>query len=353
MRPELGDRQTMVKKKCRACGRAWALAKRMCTCGHLMVKPKTMKPKSKKGPKKKPFKQCSKCGERWSTNKTICTSCGHNMIAARTPKRKSYERRNCSTCGLRLGGTHVCKKKKTLILPDRAAKNRTGDLPVSAPATPSRSRKIPRPKCGVCNLRKQISQVLNNAPESVDKLKLALKDIQQKAQKEIAEITAAVQQVKTFVTDFSISNSKCAFAMMKAASANLSTKAKQPVNRKAVNNKKTAPKQLDRSKLIIDGQRAKRDACNDLLLQKIVLGTITLVPPAKHTSGRFLGRVVRPDVVAERHKAARRMTTATRGLLDAAQGDGKVLVWIVNALYQIDGFRQAFDAALLREKATV
>ena len=97
--------------------------------------------------------------------------------------------------------------------------------------------------------------------------------------------------------------------------------------------------------MIARALRDKKDKNNTLFLTQIVSGKIDLVVPT--TAG------ARPDAVAPRRKAARRLKAATRGLLDAAQCDGQVLVWLLQSLYQIEGLRQAFDVALMTDLRTV
>ena len=79
---------------------------------------------------------------------------------------------------------------------------------------------------------------------------------------------------------------------------------------------------------------------NDQFLVSLVQGQVTLqVPEIDHA-----GRDIRPVTISNRHTVIRRLDVVKRGLLVA---DGATLVWVIRALYKVDGLRQAFDVALL------
>ena len=86
-----------------------------------------------------------------------------------------------------------------------------------------------------------------------------------------------------------------------------------------------------------------QDRLNNQFLVSLVQGQVTLqVPEIDHA-----GRDIRPVTISNRHTVTRRLDVAKRGLLVAAQADGATLVWVIRALYKVDGLSQAFDVALL------
>lgn len=349
----------MVKKSCDRCGLQWGLAKRCCTCGNSLI---LMKKNRCKKPQKQcsataPLKICSECGLQWSNSKRKCT-CGHAMVSLpstpMTTKRKRVRTFNCcSGCGLRLGKSHTCASKSVRKTPDRSAKKKTpkscNDDDSSGELKGNVSRRADRPKrlfgCGVCSLHNAITSLTNmctsSSKKNVHQIKLALQGVEDEARIQIEKITAAISQVKQLFLKTCDSTPTCAFARMRAGAINLSRKA---VEKK----KKVTPKPLNRSKSIVAGKREKQDAINEQLMGDIVSGSVTLVAPQTRA-----GRVVRPSAVSGRHKANRRLTTAKRGLLDAANGDGEVLVWVIQSLYQMEGIREAVDVAVLNESRTV
>lgn len=341
-----------MKKTCGRCGLQWGIAKRMCTCGVSLIRKKVHHTKVAK---KKSLKQCSACGLQWPPNKSTCT-CGHEMIRndGVAKRKREHAFNKCSTCKRRLIKNHTCISA-TRKQYHRGAKTSATNVEknfeeVEGPATPARPI-ITRLQCGVCDLHKTVKNLRRQCRSSlknVSAVKLGLADVESKAQREIDKIKSLVQEAKTFVNECTVNNTKCVFAIMRAAAAKLSVSS--PLSKKAKEKKKTAePNALNRSKLILAGQRAKRDTRNEEFLEGVAEGTITLAALSTDT----YGNVVRPLAVSDRHTASRRLKTVTRGLIDAAQCDGQVLVWIIHKLYQTEGIRQAFDVSVCEESRTV
>jgi len=205
-------------------------------------------------------------------------------------------------------------------------------------------------RCGVCRIQKDIASLTEQcttatADTDLEKIRLTLKQLQQRAQEEITKLRGQLSEVKQLV--HKTCPPKCAFALMRMASMQQGNKKEKSKKPEGIAEATIAVG--ERGKSIAAALRAKKDESNEQLLRQIVQGTITLVSPATCASGRD----ARPSAISERHTASRRLKMATRGFLDAAQGDGQVLVWIIRRLYQIDGIRQAFDVALLDNLRTV
>ena len=366
----------MVTKNCSKCGITWPVAKRWCTCGQDLRKSKDAQHK----PRRRPKKACTECGKLWSCNKSLC-SCGNRMITnSKKRKRGSWDHYKCGVCGRqKTRGGHACTTP-SLVLPPRAAKISTNYLEepappcepsdnesqndtrapdeLDAPAPPREPDDTtpPRPVmtrllCGVCKLRMQLEKLSKST--NIDSLKTQLQDIQLRAQNEIALIRDAVQEAKDRVSDLTRAEEgsvdvpeprrACAFTIMRAASKKANQK------RTASSPKPPKPKQIDRSKGIRDALRAKRDSVNAAFLKQIVEGKLEL-HAARTTES---GKLIRPSAVQTRMSGRRRLNTAVRGLLDASGADASTLVWIFQSLYQVDGFTQVIDVALVQSIKTV
>ena len=342
----------MPRKLCGSCGLSWPTAKRACTCGKSLLKRKSV---GEKPVKKKPHRICSACGAEHAPNRKVCTTCGNVMIAApATPAEGKRFRYSCSACGLEKGNRHKCQKRRTLFLPERASKNKQLAPKASleaGPALNSWDQTPARPSksvvhCGVCRLQIHISRLTNQCTATtgnpdVAKIKQTLQIVEETARHEIAKLREHITQMKQLVDK--TCPTKCAFALMRQASANSGPK--------QVKTKKQSKKPAAdcHANSIRDALRDSQDQRNTIFLNLLASGQLSLDAP-KFTSR---GQLIRPAAVSTRMTASRRMKTVTRGLLDAAQSDGATLVWLIRSLYNKPGFTRAFEVALLHGHRTV
>ena len=162
--------------------------------------------------------------------------------------------------------------------------------------------------------------------------------MEEKAQQQIAKLRGQITQVKQLVDK--TCPTKCAFALMRLASAKSVSKNKK---------KSKKPERATHSTAICAGIRDKQDSRNAVFLNRVTSGQVTLNAPKTNSQGKL----IRPAAVTERHTAARRIKAVTRGLLDAAKSDGATLVWLIRSLYQQTGLTRAFQVALLDDCHTV
>ena len=284
----------------------------------------------------------------------MCT-CGHSFITGKRKQNSLFRSSpRCRGCGA-TRKRHVCTAKpeaaRLKCLRSRSPKATSNKN--EKPSTPSASlsnkpvskkKSVNRVKCTACVIRKTISTLIKNC----DVAEVNVVSLE-------ADLTNIVDQVKVFQVTIAneLQKVKQLIQTLKAKTSTTSTSKKQNVfdlmrlaSKKAVApntpSRKQQPKQ-SRGAQVKAGLVASQDRLNNQFLVSLVQGQVTLqVPEIDH-----VGRDIRPVAISKRHTVTRRLDVAKRGFIVAAQTDGATLVWVIRALYKVDGLRQAFDVALL------
>ena len=349
----------MPKKCCQECGREWGIAKRTCTCGNSFTANKTRRklngghtiqtPK----PNPTPKKQCPSCPLKWANNKRQCT-CGHSFKKRKRTQKKTGIIYNCVACGKPKKG-HICRAQRTRVQEPRAQPTRRNDSKQleheTEPVESVEPVKSPvQAGCGICSLRQQLVKISAHIQEAtnLNKLEELWSKVQSRADSEINSITADVQRARKCVHDkiLQLKAKKNVFHLMLAS-------AKSPAPKKKKRHQPTPPRvsrpKSTRSDNIKSALASKQLRLNDDFLARLRNGIVSLQPQKVDSDGKD----IRPQIYGHKKTAKRRLEVAKHGILEASKADADGLVWIIRALYSIDGLRRAIDVALLSKMRTV
>mgnify|MGYP003326541968 CR=1 FL=1 len=352
----------MVKKQCPACGREIALAKKVCSCGHVLRSNKVrqtlqsspeLPPNERKCYRRR--KVCPACGISWP-NRTIACTCGHYFRAM--PKKRKYGTRGCqkcSKCGLARKG-HKCKAVRTREAgPARVTAPKDFGLDDGTPAvnlraeTSTGSRTHGEPNdCAMCDVWLAIKQLRRLVETgSYQEIETCMDAMLSAAKEEMIRVNATIDSVVKLARDkiTKMRKSTNVFSLMLASAKQTKSKTKSGENASA-----TSPSNsVVRSRIIKAGWEKKKKRSNDEFLSRLRDGTASLQPIKVDAHGKD----IRPRIMKNRITAWRRLDLAKHSILEASKGDADGLVWLIRALYATDGLRQAIDVALLENLRTV